>query len=229
MRIGNDIRKRAGGQAITVVLASRLTILREGMKRILLPQGDIEVIGEVDHACEVFSHESYLQADVIVAVVDSTMNGGGDFLLHLPKQNPLLRVIVIMRSPTVHQILSILRAGVRGLLDTSCAANNLPAAIRAVSSGKLYMHEEVSRLVAANISEFGRDHTHTALTQRELDVLMKLAAGHKVSEIALEFGISIKTVSTHKARLMEKMGFTTLSQVIQYAIANHLFDTVLLD
>ncbi|RYE73353.1 MAG: response regulator transcription factor [Oxalobacteraceae bacterium] len=226
MRIGNNVQKRAGGQSITVVLASKLTVLREGMKRILLPQDDIDVIAEVDHAREVLFNETFLQADVIVAVVDPIMNGGNDFLLLLPRQSPLLRVIIITRAPTVAQILAILRAGVRGVLDTSCAANNLPAAIRAVSSGRLYMHEEVSRLVAADISGFGKDHTHTALTQRELDVLMKLAAGHKVSEIAVELGISIKTVSTHKARLMEKMGFTTLSQVIQYAIANRLFDTV---
>lgn len=226
MRTNNIPQRASNGQAITVVLVSGLSILREGMKRILLQQDDIEVVAEVSHVHEVPCNEALRLADVVVVVVNPTSSEGNDYLLSLRRENPSLRIIIITRSPTLHQILSILRAGVRGLLNASCAANHLPCAIRAVSSGKLYLQEEVSRLIATDLGELGRDHTHTALTPRELEVFMKLAAGHKVSEIGLALGINIKTVSTHKARLMEKMGFTTSSQIIQYAIVNDMFDTL---
>jgi DNA-binding NarL/FixJ family response regulator len=87
------------------------------------------------------------------------------------------------------------------------------------------MHEEVGRLVAADFGDIGKDYTHRSLSQREFEIFKHLAAGQKVSEIASELGISIKTVSTHKSRLMEKMGMHSHSQLIQYAVANSLFDT----
>lgn len=209
---------------IHVVLASSLTVLREGMKRILHPQYDIRVMAEVSHASEILSNENLLMADVLVVIAHPTNMGGTDCLERLRKANPSLKLIIIARSPSLHQILNMLRGGVRGLLDAGCAANQLPAAIRAVSSGRLYMHEEVGRLVAADLGEVSKDFTHRSLTQREFEIFEHLAVGDKVSEIATRLGISIKTVSTHKSRLMEKMGIRSHSQLIQYAVANGLFN-----
>ena len=87
------------------------------------------------------------------------------------------------------------------------------------------MHEEVGRLVAADLNELGKDYTHRSLTRREFDIFKRLAAGEKVSEIAMQLGISVKTVSTHKSRLMQKMDIHSYSQLVQYAVANSLFDT----
>lgn len=210
--------------AIQVVLASSLTVLREGMKRILHPQYDIQVMAEVNHVSEVLSNENLLRADVLVVMAHPTDVGGTDYLEHLRKANPSLKLILITRSPSLHQVLIMLRGGVRGLLDAGCAASQLPVAIRAVFSGRLYMHEEVGRLVAADLGELGKDFTHRSLTQREFEIFKHLAIGDKVSEIATRLGISIKTVSTHKSRLMEKMGIHSHSQLIQYAVANGLFN-----
>jgi DNA-binding NarL/FixJ family response regulator len=210
---------------ISVVLASKLAVLREGMKRILMPQEDIDVIATVEHALDVMSSEALLRADVLVVVAHPVTADGQDYLLHLRQGNPALRVIIIARFADLQQIMEVIRAGVRGLLHTSCAANHLPDAIRAVSSGRLYMHEEVSGLLASGLGDLGKDHTHRSLTQREFEIFLKLAEGQKVSEIAAQLGISIKTVSTHKSRLMDKMGMKSQSQLIQYAVANKLFDT----
>lgn len=208
---------------ISVVLASRLTIIREGMKRILLQQEDIKVIAEVRHTREVLAQEGIGDADVVV-VAHPSISGGNDYLAYLQQECPSLRVIVVARSPTLPQVLAELRMGVRGLLNASCAVGHLPAAIRAVSAGKIYLHEEISRIVAADLTEVWKDHTHKSLTPRELEIFMRLAVGCKVSEIAAELAISVKTVSTHKARLMEKMGIISTSQLIQYAIVNKMFD-----
>lgn len=208
---------------ISVVLASGMMVVREGMKRILLSHHDIEVVAEVKHPSELAA-TAQLPLEAVMVVAHLTSSSGQDALLSLQKLCPTLRVIVVTRTPTMQQILSALRLGVRGLLDASCAANHLPTAIRAVSSGRIYMHEDVSRIVANDLDEVGKDHSHRALTQRELEIFLKLASGKKVSEIAAELNISVKTVSTHKVRMMEKMGMTSFSQLVQYAIAHRLFE-----
>lgn len=207
---------------ISVVLASPLPVLREGMKRVLHNQRDIAVVAEVSGTHEVYADEKMLHANVLVIVAHPPSTSSVADLLHLKRRNPKLGVIVIMRSPSVPQVLAVLRSGVRGLLNSSCEADHLPNAIRAVSSGRLYMHEEVSKVVAAGIGQFRKDHTHHALSKRELDVFLRLASGSRISEIAAQLGISAKTVSTHKARMMEKMGLTSTSQIVQYAIVHDL-------
>jgi DNA-binding NarL/FixJ family response regulator len=192
------------------------------MKRILSQCNDIEIVGEVNHASEYFTAESLPCAQVIVLAYPGAMLGT-DELLQLQKSCPELRVIIVVRFSTLYQVLSAFKMGVHGMLNASCAASHLPAAIRAVSSGKIYMHEQVSSLLVADLDEIKKDHTHKSLTQREMDIFLRLAAGKKISDIAAELGISVKTVSTHKARVMEKMGMSSSSQLIQYAIVNSLF------
>lgn len=206
----------------SVVLVSRLSVIREGMKRILSQCNDIEIVGEANHASEYFTAESLPCAQVIVLAYPGAMLGT-DELLQLQKSCPELRVIIVVRFSTLYQVLSAFKMGVHGMLNASCAASHLPAAIRAVSSGKIYMHEQVSSLLVADLDEIKKDHTHKSLTQREMDIFLRLAAGKKISDIAAELGISVKTVSTHKARVMEKMGMSSSSQLIQYAIVNSLF------
>lgn len=207
---------------ISVVLASRLAVIREGMKRILLPQDDIDVVGEVSRAQEVVVNEETSQAEIVV-VAHPSIPDGEDYLRFLQRECPSLRVIVVTRSPTVSHVVSALRNGARGLLSARCSAAHLPAAIRAVSAGNIYMHEEVSRLVAQDLGDIDRDHSHRSLTQRELEIFVKLASGMNGTAIARELGISAKTVSTHKTRMMDKMGIRSMSQLVQYAVVNGLF------
>lgn len=206
----------------SVVLVSKLSLIREGMKRILSQCNDIQIVGEANHASEYFTAERIPCAQVIVLAYPGAMLGTDD-LLQLQKVCPELRVIIVVRFSTLYQVLSAFKMGVHGMLNASCAASHLPAAIRAVSSGKIYMHEQVSSLLVADLDEIKKDHTHKSLTHREMDIFLRLAAGKKISDIAAELGISVKTVSTHKARVMEKMGMSSSSQLIQYAIVNSLF------
>ncbi|RYF38641.1 MAG: response regulator transcription factor [Cytophagaceae bacterium] len=209
---------------IKVVIVSNLSVLREGAKRILLSQGDMDVIAEVSDVRELGSNNLLSQADVIIVIADTGTVTGSDYLLLLHQQRPSMRVVMLLRYPTMQQILSILRTGVRGLLSASSAATHLPIAVRAASSGRLYLNDELTRLLIPDHSGIGKDYTHKSLTDRELEVFLKLAAGKKVSEIAAQLGISIKTVSTHKARLMDKMNMSTFSQMVQYALAYGLCD-----
>lgn len=211
-----------GAFVIYVVLVSNLAVLREGMKRILLQCDDIGVIAELDNVDDLNGGE-LIQGRSLVVVMTHPGQGGYTFLSRLNGREHPLRVIHIVRSPSLSEVLGLLRNGAHGVLDASCAANHLATAIRAVSTGRIYLHEEVARLVAGNLTELGKDRSHTSLTQRELEIFAKLASGQRVTEIADQLGISVKTVSTHKTRLMEKMNMATQSQLVQYAIAHGLF------
>ncbi len=208
---------------IRVMLASSLMVLREGMKRILARQGDIDVIAEVKNVLDLLSDERLVRADVLIVVGLSPAGDTVQCLLHLRQRQPSLQVIFVARSPSLNQVLSIIGAGVRGLLNANSAANHLPAAIRAVSAGRIYLHEDMSGLIATDLSEIEKDRTHTALTQREHEIFLMLVSGTKNSEIAAQLGISVKTVSTHKTRMMEKMNMRSVSQLVQYAIVHGLF------
>jgi len=210
---------------INVVLVSNLMLLREGAKRILSPQEGIDVIAEIEYLRDVLSNKKLAQADVLVVIADAATMEGSEQLIHLRREHPSLHVMILLRFPTLHQVLAILRSGVRGLLSADSSATQLPAAIRTISSGRLYLNEELTRLLIPDFEEIGKDYTHKALSQRELEVFLRLAAGNKVTEIAGQLGISIKTVSTHKTRLMEKMRMTTFSQIVQYAIAYGLYES----
>ncbi|MGI4719738.1 MAG: LuxR C-terminal-related transcriptional regulator [Janthinobacterium lividum] len=207
---------------ISVVLVSNLMVLREGMKRILQHDDDIDVVAEI-HAAKESLRDRQLLADVVV-IAGQPMDEGHDYLLYLRQEFPSLQIVIVTRFPSPHQIVSAVRVGVRGFMDACSATSHLGEAIRTVASGRLYMHEAISSVLSANSGKLDTDHAHNRLTPRELDIFMRLATGTKVSEIAEKLGISIKTVSTHKTRLMEKMRLTSSSQIVQYAIMNRLFD-----
>ncbi len=210
---------------INVVLASRLSLLREGMKRILQRHEDIVVTGELKHVLDVLSDASLRNAGVLVAAANPAMSDAQDFLLELRREMPKLRIVLIVPLANVQDVVGLLRTGVHGLVSATSAASHLPAAIRAVSRGRPYIDEDTAKLVAVDPYSLGKDHTHRSLTHREHEIFMQLVIGQKVSAIAHELGISIKTVSTHKARLMQKMAITSRAQLIQYAVTNCMVDT----
>lgn len=229
-RVPRPARRRRGSAdengetMIGVVVASRLAVIREGMKRILEPHEDIAIVGEVSRAEEVSSVGSWAQAQVMI-VVHSSAVLWEEHLQQARDACPSLQLIVVARSPTLPQVQAAFRLGARGLLHSGCAVGHLPEAIRAVSAGRVYMNKETASLIATDVQDLNKDHTHHSLTQRELEIFKKLASGAKVSEIAGELEISVKTVSTHKARIMEKMGLGSTSELIHYAIIHHLRDS----
>ncbi|VXB89273.1 response regulator transcription factor [Massilia sp. 9I] len=209
---------------IKVALASELSVLREGMRRILLKHDDIHIVAEAAHYHEFLTDDASLSADVLVLIAQPATSVALDGLVHMRGDRPSLSVIMIVQKPGLPQVLSILRSGVRGLIDAAGAASQLPAAVRAVATGRLYLHEDVARLVTSGSKEINTDHTHTALTEREFEIFLRMAAGQKPLEIGATLGISTKTVSTHKSRLMEKMRMSSDAEIVRYAIANGLLN-----
>lgn len=204
---------------INVTLASNLFVLREGMKHLLYPHSDIRVVTEVTHYNDLINGADDIGKNILVIVQPFYYQDGyGSLLERLLHKWPRLRVLIITKSLSIQQLRAPLRAGAHGLLSSTCAPSHLLEAIRAVSSGKMYINDELSEIIAPAIRSSNLSDRNERLTERELDILERLVSGQRISKIAEDLRISPKTVSSHKLHIMEKTGVRTFSELIQYAI-----------
>jgi two-component system response regulator NreC len=207
---------------IRVVIADDHTILREGLRKLLSEEGDIEVVGEAADGHDAIRKTEELKPDVVI--LDLAMPGlnGIAAAKKLRGAAPSAKILIL----TVHQeeeyVYETLRAGASGYVLKDAAAPDLISAIRKASKGEVYLSPEVSRLV---VKEEGRTEIKTVsqeLTNREREICKLLAEGHTVPEIATMIGISRKTVDVHKTRLMKKLDIHNRAELVKYAIQNKL-------
>ena len=204
---------------INVMLASNLFIMREGMKRILHSQNDINVIAEVAHFKDLkICDDSNVRHVVVIIQPFYYHEGSVNLLEYLLDRWPKLRIVLVTKSSSLQQLRATLQAGAHGLLSSTCAPTHLLDAIRAVNAGKFYLNEEISEIIGPALYSSESLDRNMSLTDRELDVLKRLSVGEKVSKIATDLGISPKTVSSHKLHIMEKTGVASFSELIQYAM-----------
>jgi DNA-binding NarL/FixJ family response regulator len=209
---------------IRVLLADDHAIVRAGLKGILADTGDIEVAGEAANGQEVLARVSAQDFDV--AVLDLSMPGrNGIELIKLVKaEKPKLRILVLSMHSEEQYAVRALKAGASGYLSKESAADELVAAIRRIAGGGAYVTPETAERLALGAAPRAETATHTLLSDREFQVFRMIARGASVSEIARELSLSVKTISTHKTRIMEKMGLANQSELIRYALEHRLLD-----
>ncbi len=160
-----------------------------------------------------------------VVVLDMNMPGlsGLEVLSQLRQRNQRLPVLILSVQPEGELAMRVLKAGASGYLNKEIAPEELTKAIRLVVSGKKYVGATLGELLA-NSLEKGNDPPHALLSDREYQVFKRIASGKTVSEIAEEIALSVKTVSTYRARILEKMSMRTNAELTHYAVRNHLVD-----
>lgn len=212
----------ASATKIRVLIADDHTILREGLRKLLSEESDIEVVGEAADGNEAIRKAEELKPDVVL--LDLAMPGlNGIAAAKRLRASPNPTKVLIL---TVHQeeeyVYETLRAGASGYVLKDAAAPELVQAIRQAAKGEVYLSPDVSRLV---VKEEGRAEIKTVsqeLTNREREICKLLAEGHTVPEIATMIGISRKTVDVHKTRLMKKLDIHNRAELVRYAIQNKL-------
>jgi two-component system response regulator NreC len=212
----------ASATKIRVLIADDHTILREGLRKLLSEESDIEVVGEAADGNEAIRKAEELKPDVVL--LDLAMPGlNGIAAAKRLRASPNPTKVLIL---TVHQeeeyVYETLRAGASGYVLKDAAAPELVQAIRQAAKGEVYLSPDVSRLV---VKEEGRAEIKTVsqeLTNREREICKLLAEGHTVPEIATMLGISRKTVDVHKTRLMKKLDIHNRAELVRYAIQNKL-------
>jgi DNA-binding NarL/FixJ family response regulator len=207
---------------IRILVVDDHPVVRHGICQMLSGHFDEAIIGEADDAASGVAKALTNEWDVVL--LDITMPGrtGLDALKQIHKQRPTLRILVLSMHPANQFAHRVLSAGGFGYLTKDCAATELIDAIKDVRRGRRYVSATV---LDAAASSGGRVAAHEALSDREDQVLRMLGSGRTVSEIAREFGLSVKTVSTYRARVLEKLGLRTTAELMRYAIENELLDS----
>ena len=204
---------------IRIVLADDHKIVRDGLKRILAATSDLQVVAEAADGDELL--RLVKANDYEVAVVDMSMPGlaGMALIKRLKDERPKLRVLVLSMHGERQYAARALKAGAAGYLNKDSAAEMLVGAIRKIAAGGVHISEAAAAsLVAAERSP------HEALSDREFEVLRLLVDGLGPTEIGERLHLSVKTVSTHKSRIFEKLGVDSTAELVRYALEHKLTD-----
>jgi len=209
---------------IRVLLADDHALVRAGLKEILAGTGDITVAGEATNGQEVMAR--IRGQDYDVAVLDMSMPGrsGIELIKQVKDEKPKLRVLVLTMHSEEQYAVRALKAGASGYLTKDSAAEQLVAAIRKIAAGGAYVSPETAERLVLDASPRAEAAPHTLLSDREFQVLQLIAGGQSVSEIARRLALSVKTVSTHKTRILQKMGLANQAELIRYALEHKLLD-----
>ena len=207
---------------IRTLLADDHRIVREGLRRLLNDAPDIEVVAEVGSGYEALALAGEVRPDVML--LDVSMPGPG--LLEVIRGalgvHPRCRVLILSAHPESEYAVRAIRAGAAGYLVKDRSPEELVAAVRQVASGRRYLTPEVADLLADETARPAPAAPEEALSDRERQVLGLLAAGKANKEIAAALGVSPKTVSTYRARLLEKLRLASTADLIRFALRNRL-------
>ena len=207
---------------IKVLIADDHTVVRQGLKQILSEDPQLTVVGEAADGNEVLAALETLSVDALV--LDITMPGrnGLDVLKEVKRKRPTLPVLVLSMHPEDQFAIRILRAGAAGYITKESAPEELVGALRKVCSGGKYVSPQLAEKLAVFIEDETTRPPHEKLSDREFEVLRMLALGKTVTEVAEELLLSVKTVSTYRSRVLEKMKMTSNADLTRYALQNEL-------
>ena len=182
----------------------------------------MEVAGEAGDGQAALDALRSSQPDVVVLDLSMPGRGGLDVLQEMRAQSPGARVIILTMYPEEQYAIRSFREGAAAYLTKASAPEELIQAIRTVAAGKRYITPSVADRLATWLEDSDQRLPHESLSSRELQVLMRIGAGKEVKEVASDLNLSIKTVSTYRSRILQKMNLTTNAQLIRYAIQHRL-------
>lgn len=211
---------------VRIVLADDHAIVREGLKRIVGDVQDFQVIGEAADGGEVMKAVRELDFEVLVLDLSMPGRSGMELIKLVKAEKPKLRILVLSMHQEMQYAVRAIKSGASGYLTKETAPAQLEQAIRKISTGGAYISAEVAEQLALGAMPGGEALPHQSLSDREFEVFRMLVAGEGVSEIAAKLNLSVKTVSTHKANLMQKLGLANQTELVRYAIKNGLADPV---
>jgi DNA-binding NarL/FixJ family response regulator len=207
---------------IRLVIADDHAIVREGLKRIVGDVADMQIAGEAADGTEVMQRVRELDFDVLVMDLSMPGRSGMELIKLVKAEKPKLRILVLsMHQETQYAVRSI-KSGASGYLTKESAPAQLEQAIRKIAGGGAYISAEVAEQLALGAMPGSDAPPHETLSDREFQVFRMLVKGDSVTDIATQLHLSVKTVSTHKANLMQKLGMDNQSDLVRYALKHGL-------
>ncbi len=209
---------------IRIIMADDHPVVRRGLREIITEGLASAEVTEVGDGRELLRHVR--QKDYDIVVLDLSMPGldGLDTLRTLKQEKPESRVLVLTIHPEKRYAIQCLRLGADGYLTKDTAPDELVLAIKRIVTGRKYISTTLAEQLTEELLAPSTDTPHSTLTDREYQVLTMIASGKRIKEIAEELHLSVKTVSTYRSRILEKLGCRTTADLIRYAIENHLVE-----
>lgn len=207
---------------IRILIADDHAIVRKGLKQILLEEYPSAEIGEAGDVERLIALAVKSEWDVILCDISMPGRSGIEALHQVKEFNPKIPVLIMSMHPEDQYALRVLKAGAAGYLNKDAVHEELIKAIQTVRLGRKYITPSIAEKLAGALNSHGEKSLHENLSDREFDVFKKLAAGKSVSEIADQFSLSATTVSTYRARILEKMAMKTNADLTRYALEKNL-------
>jgi len=209
---------------IKILIADDHPIVRQGFKQVLSDTADLVVADEAGNGREVLSLAAKKDYDVILLDISMPGKNGLEVLKELKLTNPKIPVLILSIYPEEQYAIRALKAGAAGYLTKASAPDELISAIRKVSRGGKYISASLAEKLAYELDGEAEKAPHETLSDREYQILLMIASGKTVSSIAEEMCLSVKTVSTYRSRILDKMKLKNNAELTTYAIRNKLVD-----
>lgn len=208
---------------IQVIIADDHIIVRQGLKRILSDNKSIGLVGEAGSIQEFEDLMRKVTFDVLILDLSLQGKNGFEALSQIKCTHPQLAILILSDYPKEHFALRALKAGASGYLSKKCDSDQIMDAIQTIYQKKRYITPEVAELLTNYLSTELKDQpSHAVLSNREFQVLLLVGSGMSLTEMAKKFNVSVKTISTYRLRILEKMKMKTNAELIQYIIKNEL-------
>jgi len=199
-------------------------IVRSGLRQFFEEEGDLEVVGEAASGRDAIDLVRKEEMDVLLMDLSMPGQTGIDALAMIRAKAPDLAILILSGYPEEHYALNLIRQGASGYLNKQCEPAEIVNAIRTVAQGRRYITPQVAELLAQQLNKPEAGEPHEQLSEREFQVFLRLAKGETVGAIADALSLSVKTVSTYRTRIMEKMMLSSNSDLTYYALKNKLID-----
>jgi DNA-binding NarL/FixJ family response regulator len=205
-----------------ILIADDHAVVRAGLRQFLLDSGNIGDVAEAASGQQAMDLLRTKRFDLLILDINMPGRGGLDILKNVRASFPDTRVLIVSGFPENQYAVNVLKAGASGYLSKESAPEELVKAVQLVLSGRRYVSSALAEQLVADLDVDSDQPVHAALSEREFQILCKLASGRAVSEIARELCLSVKTVSTYRSRVLEKMNLKSNADITRYALQNGL-------
>lgn len=207
-----------------ILIADDHAVVREGLKQILSESSEMVVTAEASSGPEVLEEIGKDDFDLVVLDIAMPGRGGLDILKEIKNKKPRLPVLILSMYPEEQYAVRVLKAGASGYMTKESAPHELVKAIQQISKGKKYVSPSLAEKLALDLEITTGRPPHESLSDREYQVMCMIASGKTLKEIAEQLSLSIKTISTYRSRILEKMNMKSNAELTHHAIKNRLVD-----
>ena len=209
---------------INIGIVDDHAIVRSGLKQFFSDFVDLRVVGEARSGSEAIDLVRNIALDVLIMDLSMPSQSGIDALSMIRAKAPKVGILILSGYPEEHYAVNLIRQGASGYLNKSCEPTEIVEAVRVIALGKRFITPAVAELLARQLNKPDNLQAHEQLSEREFQVFLKLARGETARDIAASLSLSVKTVSTYRSRVMEKMSLSTNSDLTYYALKQKMID-----